>query len=189
MVFLLAPVSLPPGPLCSAVRFCILPLRAWIDLMWAVSSLFWGTFDYLWKILSLFLFDLFTLEIGNLSEVIHSTLRLAFLPYLGSCETTLLSVLPTWALLLSIHLSHGNAREIIYCAFWSERESSWMIAETGSNSSIHAVSTISILPCCSIPGVCIPSELGSQQEVDTTGPGIICNDPNKGTTCKNIVRE
>lgn len=56
--------------------------------------------------------------------------------------------------------------------------------DRGSNSTIHAVSTISILPCCTIPGVCNPSEWGSQQETDATGPGIICNDSNKGLLAK-----
>lgn len=172
MVFLLAQVSLPSEPLRSAVRFCILPLGAWIDLMWAVSSLFWGTFDHLWKILRLFLCDLLTLEIGNLPEVARSVCAhhkspppwdwLSF-PLWDPVRLSAFSA-PTCVLLLSIHLSHGNGRGILHCAFWSGRGSSWMMAETGSNSSIHAVSTISTLPCCSIPGVCIPSELGSHRK-------------------------
>lgn len=69
----LAQVPLPPGLLSSGERLCILPPRAQNGLVWTVSSLYWGTYNFLWKILGLFICDSFTLEISNLSEVIHCT--------------------------------------------------------------------------------------------------------------------
>lgn len=78
VVFLPAHVGL----LSFDEKLCIFPLGAQHDPVW--TSLYWGTYNYWWKILSLFIYDSFTLEVSSLSRwfTLHalSSLVIIFLP-------------------------------------------------------------------------------------------------------------